>query len=91
MEGPGSDSLALSLRYQYQVLVRNPVITENNRHLLVETFRCIAEILIWGDQNDSRVFEYVHLLPEIICIRVLTSALLLPPSPLSSLPPPPLC
>ena len=44
-------------RYQYQVLTRNPVVTEANRNLLVETFRSIAEILIWGDQNDSRVFE----------------------------------
>ena len=44
-------------RYQYQVLTRNHIVTEANRNLLVETFRCIAEILIWGDQNDSRVFE----------------------------------
>ena len=44
-------------RYQYQVLSRNTVVTEANKNLLVETFRSIAEILIWGDQNDSRVFE----------------------------------
>ena len=44
-------------RYQHQVLMRNSVVTEANKNLLVETFRCIAEILIWGDQNDSRVFE----------------------------------
>lgn len=24
---------------------------------LVEAFRSVAEILIWGDQNDTRVFE----------------------------------
>lgn len=46
-----------NFRYQHQVLARNPVVTEANKNLLVETFRSIAEILIWGDQNDSRVFE----------------------------------
>ena len=34
------------------------MVNETNRGLLVETLRSIAEILIWGDQNDSRVFEY---------------------------------
>ena len=46
-----------SPRFQHQVLLRNPTVTEGNKHHLVETFRSIAEILIWGDQNDSRVFE----------------------------------
>lgn len=32
--------------------------SENNRGLLVESLRCIAEILIWGDQNDSTVFDF---------------------------------
>jgi protein CLEC16A len=44
-------------RYQYQVLLRNPTVSDNNKQTIVETFRSIAEILIWGDQNDSRVFE----------------------------------
>ena len=39
------------------VLGRNGVVTERNRNLLVESIRSIAEILIWGDQNDARVFE----------------------------------
>lgn len=52
-------SLSLEqLKFQHQVLIRNPVVTDNNKKLLVETFRSIAEILIWGDQNDSRVFDY---------------------------------
>jgi protein CLEC16A len=33
-------------------------VSENNRGLLVETLRSIAEILIWGDQNDSSVFDF---------------------------------
>ena len=49
--------LTISCRYQYQVLLRNPTVTDNNKQTIVETFRSIAEILIWGDQNDSRVFE----------------------------------
>ncbi|XP_064406876.1 protein CLEC16A-like isoform X2 [Halichondria panicea] len=46
------------LKFNYQVLQRNTVVTDHNRQLLVETFRSIAEILIWGDQNDSRVFDF---------------------------------
>jgi protein CLEC16A len=39
------------------VLAKNQVVSESNKSLLVETLRAIAEILIWGDQNDSTVFE----------------------------------
>ena len=49
-------------RYHHQVLERNPVVTESNKKLIVETFRSIAEILIWGDQNDSSVFEYIQFI-----------------------------
>lgn len=44
-------------RYLHTVLSKNQVVSESNRSLLVETLRSIAEILIWGDQNDSSVFE----------------------------------
>lgn len=47
----------LPLRYLYHVLTKNTTVTEQNRNLLVETIRSITEILIWGDQNDSSVFE----------------------------------
>lgn len=46
------------LKYLYSVLERNTTVSENNRGLLVESLRCIAEILIWGDQNDSSVFDF---------------------------------
>ncbi|XP_047740767.1 protein CLEC16A homolog isoform X1 [Hyalella azteca] len=46
------------LRYLYSVLSKNQVVSESNRGLLVETLRSIAEILIWGDQNDSSVFDF---------------------------------
>lgn len=46
------------LKYLYNVLYRNQTVTENNRGLLVESLRSIAEILIWGDQNDSSVFDF---------------------------------
>lgn len=37
---------------------KNSIVTEQNKTLLVETLRQIAEILIWGDQNDSSVFDF---------------------------------
>ncbi|XP_050302255.1 protein CLEC16A homolog isoform X2 [Anthonomus grandis grandis] len=46
------------LKYLYNVLSRNQTVSESNRGLLVETLRSIAEILIWGDQNDSSVFDF---------------------------------
>lgn len=47
----------LFIRYMYHVLTKNTTVTDHNRNLLVETIRSITEILIWGDQNDSSVFE----------------------------------
>eukprot|EP00794_Sanderia_malayensis_P009382 gene9382-10370_t len=46
------------LKYLHFILTKNSVVNENNKHLLVETLRSIAEILIWGDQNDSSVFDF---------------------------------
>ena len=46
------------LKYLCTVLYKNQTVTESNCSLLVETLRSIAEILIWGDQNDSSVFDF---------------------------------
>ncbi|KAM9555583.1 protein CLEC16A isoform 7-T7 [Guaruba guarouba] len=46
------------LQYMYHVLTKNTTVTDHNRNLLVETIRSITEILIWGDQNDSSVFDF---------------------------------
>jgi len=46
------------LKYLYSVLSKNQTVSESNKALLVETLRSIAEILIWGDQNDSSVFDF---------------------------------
>ncbi|XP_071033380.1 protein CLEC16A homolog isoform X2 [Parasteatoda tepidariorum] len=46
------------LKYLYHVLYKNQTVNEQNKSLLVETLRSIAEILIWGDQNDSTVFDF---------------------------------
>ncbi|XP_022248411.1 protein CLEC16A-like isoform X2 [Limulus polyphemus] len=46
------------LKYLYHLFSKNQVVTEQNKALLVETLRSIAEILIWGDQNDSTVFDF---------------------------------
>lgn len=45
------------LKYLHNILSKNTTVSESNRGTLVESLRCIAEILIWGDQNDSSVFE----------------------------------
>ncbi|EPB79592.1 hypothetical protein ANCCEY_01288 [Ancylostoma ceylanicum] len=42
------------LKYLHGVLVKNDKVVESNRKVLVEALRAIAEILIWGDQNDSK-------------------------------------
>ena len=42
----------------YDVLERNPVVHEGNRSLVVETIRRAAEFMLWGDQNEPRVFEF---------------------------------
>ncbi|XKL62954.1 hypothetical protein PGB90_005318 [Kerria lacca] len=46
------------LKYLYTILSKNQNVSDGNRGLLVETLRSIAEILIWGDQNDSSVFDF---------------------------------
>ncbi|XP_055963386.1 protein CLEC16A [Sorex fumeus] len=60
--GPGRSSRNIHsldhLKYLYHVLTKNTTVTEQNRNLLVETIRSITEILIWGDQNDSSVFDF---------------------------------
>jgi protein CLEC16A len=39
------------------VLEKNVTVTHQNRALMVEAIRAISEIIIWGDQNDTSVFE----------------------------------
>ncbi|XP_068433968.1 protein CLEC16A isoform X3 [Clinocottus analis] len=59
--GPGKPKNIHSLdhlKYMYHVLTKNTTVTDSNRNLLVETIRSITEILIWGDQNDSSVFDF---------------------------------
>lgn len=46
------------LHILWGVLERNPTVTEQNRSLVVETIRRAAEFLLWGDQNEPRVFEF---------------------------------
>ena len=48
----------IRFRYLCGVLSRNPTVYDANRDLLIESLRSISEILIWGDQNDSSVFDY---------------------------------
>ncbi|CAH8656652.1 unnamed protein product, partial [Heterobilharzia americana] len=47
-----------NLKYLHSILQKNRVVTEQNCGTLVEALRLIAEILIWGDQNDSSVMDF---------------------------------
>ncbi|GBF91765.1 hypothetical protein Rsub_04069 [Raphidocelis subcapitata] len=47
------------LRELYSILIKNPVVTESNRATVVETVRAVAEFMIWGDQNEPRIFDYL--------------------------------
>lgn len=55
--GPKNRLSLENLKTLLNVLEKNQTVSEQNRGLLVESLRCIAEILIWGDQNDGSVFE----------------------------------
>jgi len=46
------------LKSLYACLKRNRTVSTSNKDTVVEALRSIAEILIWGDQNDSSVFEF---------------------------------
>lgn len=56
-KGPKNRLSLDNLKNLLNVLEKNQTVSEQNRGLLVESLRCIAEILIWGDQNDGSVFE----------------------------------
>ncbi|CAH8660538.1 unnamed protein product [Schistosoma bovis] len=47
-----------NLKYLHSVLQKNRAVSEQNYGILVEALRLIAEILIWGDQNDSSVMDF---------------------------------
>lgn len=46
------------LHYLRDLLLSNKEVTEANRGEVVEALRSLAEIIIWGDQNDPRFFEF---------------------------------
>uniref|UniRef100_A0A914C4R6 FPL domain-containing protein n=1 Tax=Acrobeloides nanus TaxID=290746 RepID=A0A914C4R6_9BILA len=46
------------LKYLHGILLKNEKITESNKALIIEAIRLITEILIWGDQNDTSVFDF---------------------------------
>ena len=53
------------LKRLHAVLCDNALITDNNRDLVVETLRSLAELMIWGDQHEPKFFDFFaekHLL-----------------------------
>ncbi|ETO26420.1 hypothetical protein RFI_10719, partial [Reticulomyxa filosa] len=43
-------------RHQCMILEKNPIVNDKNKPLIVETLRQIAELMIWGDQNNDNFF-----------------------------------
>jgi len=48
-----------NLVHQCTLLEKNPKIHIRNKQLVIETLRQIAELMIWGDQNDDSFFHIV--------------------------------
>ena len=63
---PEHDRFTLEeLKRLHAVLCDNALITDNNRDLVVETLRSLAELMIWGDQHEPKFFDFFaekHLL-----------------------------
>lgn len=48
-----------NLVHQCTLLEKNPKINPRNKQLVIETLRQIAELMIWGDQNDDSFFHII--------------------------------
>ena len=51
-------------------MIKYPVIDESNQQLIIETLRSIAELLIWGDQNETRFFEYACAIVGLLAAAI---------------------
>lgn len=61
-----------NLKYQYGVLKSNDQVHAENKELVVETLRCIAELMIWGDQhNDQFFFFFCEKAVLVVFLRIL--------------------
>ncbi|VDM01875.1 unnamed protein product [Schistocephalus solidus] len=49
----------LVFRYLYSILQKNYAQSDCNADQVVESLRLFSEILVWGDQNDGSIMEYV--------------------------------
>ena len=56
---PPAERHSLSELYRlHALLLSYTVVNEYNKASVIETLRALAEILIWGDQHEPRVFEF---------------------------------
>ena len=46
------------LQYVVRELEKHPEVNETNKDEVVEHLRMMAELIIWGDQNNSSVLDY---------------------------------
>lgn len=64
--------MSVRCRYLYATLAREPVITNSNKARVVEVVRSIAEVVIYGEQNQqAAVFDYfaeVNMLANFVKI-----------------------
>jgi protein CLEC16A len=46
------------LKELFQTLVRNPLVTERNKPLIIETLRELSEVIVYGDQHHPEYFDF---------------------------------
>lgn len=62
------------LRELYQTLVRNPLVTERNKPLIIETLRELSEVIVYGDQHHPEYFDFFlekNILSQLMRIMAL--------------------
>lgn len=64
------------LRYLTDQLVKVQIVNEVNKDFVIEAIRSIAELIIWGDQNDDSTFFELFMEKQIMgeFIRVLKAS-----------------
>ena len=72
-QAPAPRVLSLSeLERLHGQLARTTMVTEANRDAVVEVLRAIAEVMIWGDQNEPEVFDFFLEAQTLShCVRLL--------------------
>ncbi|KAE9555667.1 hypothetical protein FO519_001138 [Halicephalobus sp. NKZ332] len=46
------------LKYLHGVLYKNRQVNDGNKEVVIEALRLLAEVLVWGDQNETSIFDF---------------------------------